>query len=265
MLGPVPTVAIFWAVTLAAISLFTMETVRLVRLMRAGTAEPRFDQPVKRLVAVVEHVFAHGRLLERPYSGLLHLFIFWGFLILTILTVEHFGHGLFPGFRLPLLDGWPPYLFSQDLFNVLVLVGVAMAVYQRTVIRPPRLSFNADGMVILGLIALLMISNLVASGAETAVDAAQGHPEPGATWKPVSALLAGLFGGLPLAAQEALYRIGWWGHQLIVLAFLVYIPRSKHQHIVAAGPNVYFRSLAPKGDLPSLDIEKALENDEPVG
>src|SRR5712692_9194289 len=222
MLGPIPTLVIFWAVTLAAIALFATETVRLVRLMRAGTAEPRFDQPLKRLEGVVVHVFAHGRLLERPYSGLLHLFILWGFLILTILTVEHFGHGLFPGFRLPILDGWPPYLFSQDLFNVLVLVGVAMAVYQRTVIRPPRLSLNVDGMIILGLIAGLMITNLIASGAEIAIGAAQGHPEPGASWKPVSALLAGLFGWLPLAAQEALYRVGWWGHQLIVLGFLVY-------------------------------------------
>jgi hypothetical protein len=66
-------------------------------------------------------------LLQRPYSGLLHAFIFWGFVVLTVGTLEHFVHGLFPGARLPLLADWGPYRLSQDVFNVLVLVGVAMA------------------------------------------------------------------------------------------------------------------------------------------
>jgi Fe-S oxidoreductase len=259
-LGPLPAVLVLWILTLGAVALFVRSAWRLVRLLRAGAAEPRFDRPLDRLSAVVAHVLGHGRLLTQPYSGLLHLLIFWGFLILTIGTIEHFGHGLFPGFTLPLLHRWPPYLFSQDLFNVLVLIAVGMAVYQRTVIRPARLTLNIDGFVILGLIAALMITNLVASGARIAA-----HPEPGDAALPVSAALAALFAGLPLTAQEALYRVAWWSHVLIVLGFLVYIPHSKHLHIVTAAPNVYFRSLEPKGQLRPIDIEKALENNLPVG
>ena len=103
-----------------------------MRCFAPGTTENRFDQPLGRLATVLTHVLGHGRLLTRPYSGLLHFFIFWGFLILTVGTVEHFAHGLFPRFTLPLLDQWGPYRLSQDVFNVLVLVGVVMALYQRT-------------------------------------------------------------------------------------------------------------------------------------
>src|SRR2546421_11571085 len=112
-----------------------------------------------------------------------------------------------------------------------------MAPYQRTVIRPLRLSYNGDALVILALIAGLMITNLLASGARVAL-----HPEPADTWMPISAAIAAAVRGAPPAAQEALYRVGWWGHVLLVLGFLVYIPHSKHLHIVAAGPNVYFRT-----------------------
>jgi Fe-S oxidoreductase len=240
--------------------LFACSAGRLVRLLRAGTPENRFDEPLDRLATVVAHVLGHGRLLTRPYSGLLHLFIFWGFLILTVGTVEHFAHGLFPSFTVPLLDQWGPYRLSQDVFNVLVLVGVAMALYQRAVTRPPRLSFNADALVILALIAGLMITNLLASGARVAL-----HPEPADTWMPVSAAIAAALRGVPPAAQEALYRVGWWGHVLLVLGFLVYIPHSKHLHIVTAGPNVYFRTSRPRGALSTTNIEERLERDEPVG
>ncbi len=260
LIGPIPTVVILWVLTLGALALFARSAARLVRLLQAGQPENRLDYPLARLGTVVEHVFGHGRLLRRPYSGVLHFFIFWGFVILTIGTIEHFAEGLFPGFTLPLLGGWPPYLFSQDLFNVLVLVGVAMALYQRLVTRPPRLSLNEDALIILSLIGALMVCNLVASGARAAL-----QPSPGDAWMPVSTAIAAAFAGLPRAAQEALYRVGWWGHALLVLGFLVYIPHSKHLHIITGLPNVYLRSSRPRGALSTLDIERRLENDEPVG
>ncbi|MBX5493014.1 MAG: (Fe-S)-binding protein [Chloroflexi bacterium] len=260
-LGPLPTWLLLWLLTVGAVVAFLWSAGRLVRLLRAGAPDPRFDRPWERLRQVVTDVLGHGRLLAtRRYSGLLHLFIFWGFVILTIGTIEHFLHGLVPGAQLPLLGAWGPYRFSQDLFNVLVLVGVAMAFYQRLVLRPPRLTYNADALLILGLIGALMVTNLLAAGARIAL-----HPLPVDGWMPVSQTIAGLLRGAPPGWQEALYRVGWWGHVLLVLGFLVYIPHSKHLHIVTAAPNVYLRSLRPKGELRPIDIERALENDEPVG
>jgi Fe-S oxidoreductase len=260
-LGPLPTWLLLWLLTLAAVAAFLGRAGRLVRLLRAGAPDARFDHPRERLAGVVAEALGHRRLLAtRRYSGLLHLFIFWGFVLLTVGTIEHFLHGLFPGARLPLLDAWGPYRFSQDLFNVLVLVGVGMALYQRLVLRPARLTYNADALLILSLIGALMVTNLLASGARVAL-----HPLAVDSWLPASQAIAGLLRGTPPAWQEALYRVGWWGHVLLVLGFLVYIPYSKHLHIVTAAPNIYLRSLRPKGDLRPIDIEGALERDEPVG
>lgn len=259
-LGPLPIALLVWALTLGAVGLFAQQTARLVRLLRAGRPAQRLDQPGRRFRTLVVHVFGHGRLLEHPYSGLLHFLIFWGFVVTVVGSAEHLLHGLVPGFRLPLLDGWPPYLFLQDLFSWLVLVGVGMAAYQRVVVRPARLTLNLDGLLILGLIATLMVTNLLVFGARIAL-----HPEPADAWMPASRLVAAALGGLGPAGQEAVYRIGWWGHVLVLLGFLVYLPHSKHLHIVTAAPNAYLRSLEPKGLLATIDIERALEHDEPVG
>ncbi len=259
-IGPVPTLLIFWIATLVAIALFAAEAWRLVRLLRAGRPDSRLNDAPLRLQTLLVEVLGHKRLLERPYSGVLHLFIFWGFVVTVIGSAEHLLHGLVPGFRLPLLEGWPPYAFSQDLFSWLVLVGVGMALYQRLVVRPARLTLNRDGLLILGLIGTLMATNLLIFGARIAL-----HPGPVDAWMPASRLVAGALGELPVAAQEALHRVGWWGHVLVLLGFLVYLPRSKHLHIVTAAPNAYLRSLASKGDLRPIDIEYALEHDEPVG
>src|SRR4051794_15620119 len=79
MLGPLSTVVVLWVLTLGAIVLFARSVGRLVRLLRAGTAENRLDRPLDRLSTFVVNVLGHGRLLTRPYSGIMHFFIFWGF------------------------------------------------------------------------------------------------------------------------------------------------------------------------------------------
>jgi Fe-S oxidoreductase len=260
-IGPPIAVALVWLLTLGAVVLFARSAGRLVRLLQAGQPDYRLDQAGRRLQTLLVDVFGHRRMFVWPYSGLLHLFIFWGFVVTVLGSAEHLLHGLIPAFQdWPLIGGWGLYRFSQDLFSWLVLVGVVMAVYQRTVRRPPRLSFNLDGMVILGLIAILMLSNLLIFGARIVL-----HPEPADFWMPASQLVARALAGLPPPAVEALYRVGWWTHVAVLLGFLVYLPVSKHLHIITAAPNSYLRSLRPKGDLHTIDIEKALENDEPVG
>ncbi|HLH22612.1 MAG TPA: heterodisulfide reductase-related iron-sulfur binding cluster [Chloroflexota bacterium] len=260
-IGPPVAVALIWVLTLGAVALFAISARRLVRLLAAGRPENRLDQPGQRLQTLLVDVFGQRRLLERPYSGILHVLIFWGFVVTVLGSAEHLLHGLIPGFLdWPVIGGWGVYRFSQDLFSWLVLVGVVMAVYQRVVMRPPRLSLNLDGMVILGLIALLMVSNLLIFGARIIL-----APAAADAWMPASQLVARAMLGLPAPAVEALYRVGWWVHVTVLLGFLVYLPQSKHLHIITAAPNSYLRSVKPKGQLPTIDIEKALENDEPVG
>ncbi|MBI4240401.1 MAG: (Fe-S)-binding protein, partial [Candidatus Rokubacteria bacterium] len=76
-------------------------------------------------------------------------------------------------------------------------------------------------------------------------------------WAFAGTALAALLGELSAGAAGALFHLSWWSHAVIHLAFLVWLPYSKHLHIMAAPFNVFFAPLTPKGEFPGLDLEKA--------
>src|SRR5438477_6418682 len=179
------------------------------------------------------------------HSALLHHLISYGFVLLLTAIVQAFGEGLFPGFSLALIGGTTWIAFLQDIFGVLVLVGVLMALVNRLIIRPRQFheSNEIDALIILGLIATIMIGML----GQNAARVAEGG-DPSAAWRPVSSLIARAFEGFGWQGTAAVpaHEVFYWMHILAVLAFLVYIPSSKHLHIIVAIPNVFFRKLAPK-------------------
>ena len=99
------------------------------------------------------------------------------------------------------------------------------------------------------------------------VSRAQGQESrpAGNQWSFVGWTLSNLFVPLGSETSLALHRVVWWVHVLTVLGFLAYLPHSKHLHIVTAPFNVWLRTLAPKGQLPYLNVEEALEQEKPLG
>ncbi|MDQ6710435.1 MAG: (Fe-S)-binding protein, partial [Candidatus Dormibacteraeota bacterium] len=185
-------------------------------------------------------------------------FIFYGFIVLLTAIVQAFGEGIWPGFSLALIGGNTWLAFLQDLFGALVLIGVAMAAINRVLIRPRqfRESNELDAAIILGLITVIMIGMLGQNGARVA----EGG-DPSAAWRPVSSAIAGMMAGLGLQGTGAIpvHEAFYWTHILGVLAFLIYIPSSKHLHIAVAIPNIFFRKLGPKAGaaLQPIDLEHA--------
>jgi Fe-S oxidoreductase/nitrate reductase gamma subunit len=247
------------AILLAAF-LFFRATRHLYRLMMLGAPELRTDHPGERWQTFLRHVLGQGRLLADSYSGWMHALIFWGFIIITIGTVEMLGKGLWQGFFIPLLEHNPAFLLLLDIFQLLVLVGVGMALYRRLVWQPLRLSYTADALIILALIGGLMLTDFLADGFAIAVERNLWD-----IWSPVGSVLASLFAPLGQERNLALHKILWWSHAAILLAFLAYLPRSKHLHIVTAPFNVWLRSSRPRGQLSYIDIEKSLDEDRPIG
>jgi Fe-S oxidoreductase len=241
---------------LAATGYFAFRSVQLYRILRLGAPENRFDHPGERIAGVLKYVGAHTRMFRNRYSGLLHFFIFYGFIVLLSAIFEAFLGGIFPGHDLGPIGGHTWIAFLQDLFGVLVLIGVGMALVNRLIIRPRQFqeSNERDALIILGLIATIMIGML---GQFATSIARRGDPSAGA--RPFSSALARGFEAIgwsgPLATVP--HEVFYWMHILAVLAFLVYIPSSKHLHIFVAIPNIYFRNLKPKGALPSIDLEHA--------
>src|SRR2546429_194797 len=246
------------AVLLAAVAYFAVRARRLYRMLRLGPNENRFDHIPERIRGVLSYVGLHTRMFRNLYSGILHFFIFWGFVVLLTAIIQAFGEGIIPGFSLAPIGGNTWIASLQDLFGVLVLAGVLMALINRLIIRPRQFheSNEVDALIILGLIATIMVGML----GQNAARIVQGG-DPSASWRPASSAIARLFEGVGWRGTAAVpvHEAFYWVHILAVLAFLVYIPSSKHLHIIVAIPNIFFRKLGPKAGaaLAPIDLEHA--------
>jgi Fe-S oxidoreductase len=257
---------VFLFVLAVSAGFFALNVQRLVQYMRLGKPENRADHPGQRAWNVLKVGIAQTKILREPVAGLMHATIFWGFMVLTAGTIELVIAGVLPTFsyaRLlpaPLYHG---YELSQDAFAVLVLGAIAFAYFRRLVLRPRRLQGDKvehlDAYIILGMIAALMLTYLLAGAFLSVV-------RPGAVAETRFASIAlgqALFWLDPRDAWVG-YRISWWSHALLVLAFLNYLPYSKHLHVASSLFNVYFSNTSWKGEratmrpmnLDAADVEK---------
>jgi Fe-S oxidoreductase len=250
---------IFLVVVVIAAGFFAYNVQRLVSYLEVGRPENRFDHPVARLRNVLVIALAQKKLMRDPKAGVMHALIFWGFCVLTAGTAELILQGIFPSFSYGFLPGWLYRLYSvsQDLFGVLVLGAIGYAFYRRLVIHPRRLqgdgTHQADALLILGAIGGLMVTMFLANAFQLAL-------EPGSVVREkfISHGLAQGLAGMSPAAAAAGHGIFWWTHALLVLAFLNYLPYSKHLHIITSIPNVYFSNAngpGTKGAIRFMDLE----------
>src|SRR6202012_5823250 len=225
----------------AALALTAWRAWPFARAIAAAPAASRSGDVSRRVAGVFEAVGLHRRLLQRPLSGVLHALIFVSFFVLLTAIIDAFGSGVFPGFSLSRSFAGPAIGLLQDLFAVLMLIGVAMAVYQRCVLRPPRFagSNQTDAIIIYLLIGAIVASMLL----QAAFAIRAGAPT---RWRPVAGAVASLLAPLnvPVKGGEDFF---YWAHVAAILGFLVYIPGSKHRHMFLAAPNIYLRRLGPKG------------------
>jgi Fe-S oxidoreductase len=253
---------IFAALLVAAFGFFTHTVYALVRAARRGAADPRprTDQILARLASVLIYFFGQKKVAEEGpmhQTSKHHLWIFWGFLLITIGTAELLVAGIVPSFSLHavLPDGLAHGLrWLIDLFNLVVLVMVGWAMFRRIVIQPRLIPMNLDAALILGAIAGLMITHFLYHGFHGAVLQQYGRPLP--DHAPVSNVVAGWLIPMALPGAELGESAAFWLHVVILLTFLNYLPYSKHIHLLGALPNIFLRNLSvQKLDLPRLDLE----------
>jgi Fe-S oxidoreductase len=254
-IGPVPGWALLWLVFLAALCLFAWRVIFLIRLLRLGRYENRFDNLRERFKRVIVYVLGQRRLLDEPLVGIPHVFIFYGFLVFLLATTGMLLQGLFPTVDFPLPEENRFLGPVIDIFSVLVLAGLAVSSYRRYVLRPPGLQLTRDAAIVNLLIASLMVTYLLAGGFR-----ALAEPRSHEVWLPVSTAVGQLLGAFPGLNENArfFFQLFWWAHLLIVLSFLVYLPYSKHLHLLASPFSVFFSQLGPPGrlSLPSPGAER---------
>ena len=250
---------LFLLLVAAASGFFALNVERLVRYLRIGRPVERTDHAVRRLGNVLVVALGQSKLLREPAAGLMHALIFWGFIVLTVGTIELIAQGVYPPFSYGVLPTWAyrAYSVSQDVFGVLVLLAVAFALFRRLVVRPRRLQGDgleqADAIVILTAIAGLMITMFL-----TNAFLLVNEPTSVVREKFVSHALAAALGGMRPASAALAHDVSWWTHAILIFAFLNYLPYSKHLHIVSSIPNVYFsnaQGVGAKGAIPRLDLD----------
>jgi len=257
--------ALFAALLLASTAMFAWTVRRFGRLIFAGRPQDLSDRPGQRLGSVMTFFFGQKKVVERAaipaaraqrlvtaIGSRYHFLIFWGFIVITIGTTETLIQGLFPSFSLAAVLGDAvarPLWAMMDVANVLVLAVLVFAVFRRVVLQPRLIPMSRDAAAILGAIATLMITHL---GLHALRGVAAGAPEPGF---PMSALLGQALAGVAPVAATVGAEVLWWIHVITVLAFLNYLLYSKHSHIIAALPNIYFRNLDQRGIVPKLNLE----------
>ncbi|MCE2901205.1 MAG: (Fe-S)-binding protein [Gemmatimonadaceae bacterium] len=237
---------VFAAILAVALGFFARSAQRLVRWLKLAKPEVRTDRPDVRTRNFLLIGLGQSKILREPLGGMMHALVFWGFCVLGLGTVEIMIQGLYTPFTWDVLLPrflYVPYVFSQEVFAVFVLIPVAYLLYRRLVIKPKRFDevSGADAVFILSMIATLMVTLLLLFVGDAM--------QPGAdtTGRVITAMLLPLFSGLSGEAAHTMARVSWWIHAVLILYFLNHLPGSKHLHVLTSLINVWFSNTSGPG------------------
>lgn len=215
---------IFRFIVVALVGLFAYQILVRYRVLAAAPGSIAVDDLGPRVRRFVSEVIFQTKVIRlRPWVGVAHLFVFWGFCAFGLYTAGEILHGL--GFA-PWTHARLFHLYKLALvpFSLAVLLGIVFLLIRRGIVRPPGLgaTLSKESILIGFFIAVLMITFLIELRIEHGV-----------------------------VAQ----RVNWWVHMLVVLTFLALIPNSKHLHLLLS-PITIFLEAPILGTVPNLDFEK---------
>jgi len=245
----------------------------------------RTNQIKKRLKNMVILAFGQKRLVGRKKeraSGFMHAFIFWGFCILLIRSLNIYTEGFVKEAHLPFLGdefilGYL-YIALKDIMEGIVLAAVCYAFFRRAVLKPERLHNSWEAYLVLAMIGILMISDLLYDGARYSLIILHNNPEQlhffnnpkygcEFLWTPFSVVAGSLISWMGAAAIGSILTGMFWLHVITQLIFLNLLPLGKHFHVITALPNVFLKHLGyPHEKTKLLDLEdESVWEDESLG
>lgn len=260
---------VFWNITygyvvyiLAAIgiAIWLYGFYRRSRIWRLGRPDERSKEIGKRIgifirTAIVD-VFAHRKFLRQPFSGIMHLTIFWGFVILLLASAVD-AISYYSGYH---IQGSPYLWFSliSDFGGFLILLGILMAAIRRYLWKPKSLNSLLDDGIILASVTAIVITGYMIEGLRQAATEIKAHPE-WAVWSPGGWVFAKIFIDSGDEALRSWHSFLWWFHSALTVGVILYsgLAFSKLQHVIVSPLNIFFRSLGPVGAPAPIDIEKA--------
>lgn len=231
---------------------------KLIQQGQSFTIDWRTEIPAR-----LKQTFIYGILQPKMFRdiipGVIHALIFWGFIIVTIGTLETVLNG-FTGYAFHniLGDGllYKSFLVSQDYANAWIAFAIVYSMYRRYAKKSKRLDSlgddsKQDAYLVLGWILALVVTASLSLGAKALAG------ELPAEYLKISTLMTGLFDlfgvGSP-AGWLMLDHVFWWSHIAVLCSFMLFLPSSKHQHFIWAGLNLFFKNLKGSGHLAKMDF-----------
>ena len=256
---------IFWVLFATAAGLFIQRVYFMIQLLKLGRPENRSDHLASRIRNMLATVITQSSNLKtltfRDPAAIGHTLMFWGLGIFGIAYIIFIGLGAGLGL-FPVYSGstFEIVFFSiLDLAAILVIISMIWVIIKRYIIRPERLERKqtTEEKVIQALL-LTVITGLMLLhfGIEGFGYAANGVTET--SWPPIGAALANFLvnTGISQGSLEVVFGSLWWVNYLLLLAGIIYAPRSKHLHPLTSFFNLTFQDLSPKGALKSVDLQR---------
>lgn len=245
----------------AAVFYLIYTVVKRVRIWRQGKGELRTDYPEKRLLAVLKYVILQAKIFREQYAGIMHASIFFGFIGLFIITliivVQEDLTGLF--FNYHFLHGNFYLIFSlfANLFGLVVMIGLSMAIYRRYFVKPSRLDTKPTDTFALVLITFIIITGFTNQAMRIAIT---GFPDF-EIWAPIGYALAQPFGLFSEDILRPMHYVNWWAHMIGAFVFIGLVGSDKIGHILISSLNVYYMNLKnesadTKFELPVISPEE---------
>lgn len=230
-----------WIILIISLSLFGFIIYRRVSMLILGRPDPRFASYGSRLRDLLIYGFIQKRQPRYFWSGLLHIMIFWGFVVLGLRSFDLVTQSIGLPFLRPFMESGLGRFYDalKDIFELIVLIACVWAILRRAIIRPARYegSHAFEGYLVLGLISLLMITDMFYEGSLLLLHPSDPPPLPAS--RAAAFLISGSGEGFLAAVRNGSY----WLHLLTFFFFLNFLPLGKHFHIITALPNVFFREL----------------------
>lgn len=209
----------------------------------------------------IAQVFGHKKLLKDKKSGIMHFFMFYGFIILQFGALDLIGKGLTGNpYWLPFGSAYPFFVLMQEITVALILLAVGYAGYRRFIEKLPRLKRNFKSSLVILFIFALMFSVIMSLAMEAVMLQSEYT-----LFHPFSSFIAIAFSWMSPQAAEGAFYFFWWVHNIVLFSFLLYVPQSKHFHLITAPINVLLRRKEHPGKLSTVDFEDETAEEFGVG
>ncbi|MFH1050006.1 MAG: (Fe-S)-binding protein [bacterium] len=244
---------IFGAVLLFSAVMLYINLKRMFSYLKVAKEDNRTDNPAKRIKHTLKVAFGQTKILREGFAGLVHVGIYWGFLVLLLSAAEAVFQGFRHEFNWSFLGPlYPVITIGTDLFSLVVIIAVIFSLIRRFVFKVKRLQGDKseiiDASIVLGSI-FIIVSSLM-------IEKAACHVLGTLPESSVCPVTFAITNWIPFQSANIIYEISWWIHILVILLFANYLPFSKHFHVYTSIPNVYFSPERIPNKLEKINFEE---------